>query len=103
MLHFAYGLNMDVNSMRARCPGSRLVGLGRLKNYAVKEFDPGYLSIVKSGSSVVTGLLWLLNPEDELRLDEFECVELGLYKKRVLKLKEFILGSDQVLIYILRR
>lgn len=77
-LYFAYGSNLDLDQMRARCPGSRLVGPAALPNHrlAFAGFSPrwggGVATIVPQKEGVLFGALYELEPEDVERLDGFE-------------------------------
>ena len=44
-LHFAYGSNMDVAAMRARCPASRPLGLARLARPRFVITPEGYAAV----------------------------------------------------------
>nr|WP_321464876.1 gamma-glutamylcyclotransferase family protein [uncultured Desulfobulbus sp.] len=90
-LYFAYGSNMHLAQMRDRCPKSPLVGPGLLCGYRWIITTRGYANIVADSQAMVEGLLFQLDPEDERRLDGFEGVHLGNYRKvsvRVLSNRE---------------
>ncbi|OAA44806.1 AIG2 family protein [Metarhizium rileyi] len=83
ILYFAYGSNMSTTQMRQRCPFSTPVGLGFLEGWKWIINERGYANVVKrSGLEVragtdergVYGLLYLLPPQDEEKLDTCEGV-----------------------------
>lgn len=80
-LYFAYGANMDVDAMAARCPGSRPLGLARLPRHRFIITRDGYASVVRDPRAVVHGILWELALADVRTLDKFEEVDRGLYAK----------------------
>lgn len=80
-LYFAYGANMDAAAMAARCPGSRLIGGGRLNGHRFIVMKEGYASVVRTTGSTVWGVLWDLSLADVPALDRYEGVAGGLYVK----------------------
>lgn len=79
--YFAYGSNMHLGQMGNRCPGSHLVGTASLRGYRWIITTRGYANIVSDVRGTVEGLLFLLTPDDERRLDQFEGVDQGSYEK----------------------
>ncbi|WP_375407805.1 gamma-glutamylcyclotransferase family protein [uncultured Methylobacterium sp.] len=80
-LYFAYGANMDAGAMALRCPGSILIGQGRLNRHRFIVMREGYASVVRDASATVWGVLWDLKPADMPALDRYEGVAGGLYVK----------------------
>ncbi|MBX9933142.1 MAG: gamma-glutamylcyclotransferase [Methylobacterium sp.] len=80
-LYFAYGANMDAGAMAARCPGSILIGQGRLNRHRFIIMREGYASVVRDPSATVWGVLWDLKLADMPALDRYEGVAGGLYVK----------------------
>ncbi|KAJ6444710.1 AIG2-like family protein [Purpureocillium lavendulum] len=89
ILYFAYGSNLSTAQMRQRCPFSTPVGLGFLEGWRWIINERGYANVVPMESSPspsdggsggsnrkagVYGLLYLLPPQDEARLDGYEGV-----------------------------
>ncbi|KID73179.1 uncharacterized protein G6M90_00g087380 [Metarhizium brunneum] len=78
ILYFAYGSNLSTAQMRQRCPYSTPIGLGRLDGWTWLVNERGYANVVRAasggGSCGVYGLLYLLPPQDEERLDACEGV-----------------------------
>lgn len=80
-LYFAYGANMDAGAMALRCPGSVLIGQGRLNRHRFIVMREGYASVVRDSSATVWGVLWDLRLADMPALDRYEGVAGGLYVK----------------------
>ncbi|MBF9234199.1 gamma-glutamylcyclotransferase family protein [Microvirga alba] len=80
-LYFAYGSNMDQADMAKRCPGSKVVGVGRLMRHRFVIFDGGYASVVRDPQRAVWGVVWDLALGDVPALDRYENLSTGLYTK----------------------
>mgnify|MGYP000863912718 FL=1 len=80
-LYFAYGSNLDVAAMRARCPRSRLLGRARLARHRFALMADGYATVVRDPASETHGLLYDLALSDAPALDRYEEVARGLYVK----------------------
>ena len=78
MIYFAYGSNLELNQMKDRCPDSKLISEGYLKDYILSfdKFSPGWkcgvADIVKSFNNKVWGLLYDISERDLLKLDSYE-------------------------------
>jgi gamma-glutamylcyclotransferase (GGCT)/AIG2-like uncharacterized protein YtfP len=81
-LYFAYGSNMDLAAMRARCPDARRCGRAELNGYQFYIMRGGYASIVRDPKASVFGLLWQVSAADIMALDHYEEVASGLYGRR---------------------
>jgi gamma-glutamylcyclotransferase (GGCT)/AIG2-like uncharacterized protein YtfP len=79
-LYFAYGANMDVPAMAARCPGARPLGLARLPRHRWIISGDGYANVIQDTRREVHGMLWELALSDVPVLDRFEDVP-RLYRK----------------------
>ncbi|MEE2681551.1 MAG: gamma-glutamylcyclotransferase family protein [Planctomycetota bacterium] len=77
--YFAYGANLDRAAMARRCPGARVRQRAVLADHALVAMREGWLSIAPRPGSQVEGLLWELDPEHLIALDEYEEVASGLY------------------------
>lgn len=88
MLYFAYGSNIDVDSMTLRCPTAKRIGRARLDGYELFVARSGYLSIRGCESSVVLGVVWEIDEDAERALDDYEGVDEGLYIRRIMRLSE---------------
>ncbi len=79
--YFAYGSNMIVAGMRQRCPGARMLGTARLRDYRFRIVRSGYASIVPERGATVYGVLWSVTARDEQALDIYEEIAAGLYRR----------------------
>lgn len=89
MLYFAYGSNLNVAQMRARCPGATPVGALTVPNAVLRFRGVADVAYLKGGSC--PGGLWEITPEDERALDEYEGYDprsrYPLYDKKYLTLR----------------
>ncbi|KAF5020785.1 hypothetical protein F66182_7180 [Fusarium sp. NRRL 66182] len=111
VLYFAYGSNLSTEQMRERCPYSTPVGLAHLKGWKWIINGRGYANVVQlpiddddntpeaeerrqpsvkgkekaveADEGGVYGLLYLVPPEDEERLDGYEGVPWAYQKFQV--------------------
>ncbi|KAK7425009.1 hypothetical protein QQZ08_008405 [Neonectria magnoliae] len=100
VLYFAYGSNLSTEQMRQRCPYSTPVGLAHLEGWRWFINGRGYANVAQistddsntgKGKSKATdaadegvyGLLYLLPPQDEERLDGYEGVPHAYQKYQV--------------------
>lgn len=79
MLYAAYGSNMHLGQMAYRCPYSRVVGKGMIKNYKLKFSY--HADIVPSEGDCVPVVLWEVPEVDFYALDRYEGVSGGYYKR----------------------
>lgn len=99
-LYFAYGANMDIPAMAARCPRSRPLGRGRLARHRLFFMACGYASLARDPRLSVHGVLWDLACADVPALDRYEDVARGLYVKTLLPVLREPLGSARALVYV---
>lgn len=77
MIYFAYGSNMDDEQMQARCPGHRVIGIGRLPNYALvftrwsRSWNSGTADLLPEQGKEICGVLYDLTLDDLKRMDKF--------------------------------
>ncbi|PNY23452.1 Uncharacterized protein TCAP_06596 [Tolypocladium capitatum] len=82
ILYLGYGSNLSTAQMLQRCPYSTPVGLGYLAGWKWLISERGYANVVQATAADasspdkagVYGLLYLLPPQDEERLDGYEGV-----------------------------
>lgn len=79
-LYFAYGSNLNIRQMQARCPNSEPVAPYVLKNFVLRF--RGVADIAKMRGAEVHGGIWTITEECEEALDRYEGVSGGLYMKR---------------------
>jgi hypothetical protein len=70
--YFAYGSNMDIHAMAARCPQARLVGRARLPRHRVALMRDGYATLVRDPHATAQGALWEITFADLAALDTYE-------------------------------
>jgi hypothetical protein len=101
-LHFAYGSNMSVRDMRARCPDAAALGVATLTGWRFVINPDGYGSIAPRAGGIVYGVLWRLGPRELAAINAYENVAGGLYARRMLP----VLRDGRraaALVYIARR
>lgn len=85
-LYVAYGSNLNIEQMAYRCPTAKLLGVGVIKNYELqfKGHSLGsYATIApKENESVPVGV-WVIQPQDERRLDSYEGYPSHYFKKNI--------------------
>ncbi|KAH9484460.1 hypothetical protein JR316_0003942 [Psilocybe cubensis] len=71
-VYFGYGSNLWLDQMKRRCPESKYVGVGSLKNWKWIINERGYGNIIPSAGDIVYGLMYELTARDEHDLDLYE-------------------------------
>lgn len=98
-LCFAYGSNLNISQMQARCPDALPVGPLNLPN-AVLRFR-GVADVAYLRGATCPGGLWEISSQDEQELDAYEGVcadpQRGLYQKLYLTLS--IAGREHRCLY----
>jgi gamma-glutamylcyclotransferase len=97
--YFAYGSNLWLKQMEARCPDHRVIGSGILIGYRWIITARGYASVVRSVADLVFGTVYEISDADEERLDLYEEVGDGSYRKALLPV-ETETGAMGCLVYI---
>jgi len=85
-LYLAYGSNLNVQQMRNRCPGARVIGTAEIRNYELlfKGSRSGsYLTIEKKRGGKVPVAVWEVSSENEKALDRYEGFPTFYYKKEL--------------------
>lgn len=101
-LYFAYGSNMDLDAMKARCPASSVIGPARLARHRFVINQDGYATVVCDPKETVHGLLFELALSDVPALDRYEGLGRGLYAKAIQPVLTAE-GPRKALVYIGRR
>ena len=96
VIYFAYGSNLSTDQMLNRCPNSVPIGLGYLPDWGWIINSRGYANLIKmsdynrtaptpitSSGGGVYGLLYLVPPTDEDRLDGYEGVPWAYGKEHM--------------------
>jgi cation transport regulator ChaC len=84
IFYFAYGSNLWLQQMAARCPGHQKIGTGRLTGWRWIITTRGYANIVESKDEYVLGVVYELTAADEISLDRYEGVSQGSYRKEMM-------------------
>ncbi|KAF5017287.1 hypothetical protein F66182_10800, partial [Fusarium sp. NRRL 66182] len=80
--YFAYGSNLHLQQMKKRCPGSKFIGSGQLRDHRWQINERGYANVVECQGHWVEGLVYEINARDEARLDINEGVSKDAYQKQ---------------------
>ncbi len=106
--YIAYGSNLNIEQMRWRCPGSRIIGTAVLKDHRLifKGSKTGsYLTVEPEAGCSAPVAVWAVTPEDELKLDRYEGFPHFYYKKElVLPIKGIKTGkirNRRVFVYVM--
>lgn len=102
-LYFAYGSNMDKNQMEQRCPNSIFAGTATLPEHEFALDRAGAATVKSNPSDTVYGALWLITEFDEERLDVYEGVRNGCYRKTLCSITNDRGSSFSALVYISNR
>jgi hypothetical protein len=84
-LYVAYGSNLHIIQMQQRCPDSKLIGKGVIRDHEL-EFR-GVATIKPSPGVNVPVVVWSISKSDELWLDRYEGVADGLYRKEMIEVQ----------------
>ncbi len=98
--YFAYGSNMDKRQMASRCPRAEYVGTTSLRDYRFIINERGYATLCPAPGFEVPGLLWRLQPSDEIALDRYEGYAHGLYDKGYRIVRDLAGNEFHALVYI---
>lgn len=99
-LYFAYGSNLDPQGMRARCPSAVVVGRAALADWRLTF--RGVADVEPAEGERVEGLIWDCSAECIRRLDRYEGVAGGFYRKEILEVEtQFGGGTCRALVYIM--
>lgn len=90
-LYFAYGANLNRDSMKLRCPAAQPVRAAVLRNWQLKF--SGVATVVPSSGKCVYGAIWAITDECEQQLDNFEAYP-WLYHKVITEI-----DGEEVMLY----
>lgn len=85
--------------MARRCPGARSIGRAELHNWRFHVNIRGSASIIPSDDSVVHGVLWRCSAAHFHRLDKYEGVSWGNYRRRHVSIVKPCGASESALVY----
>ena len=83
-MYLAYGSNLNIAQMQARCPDAGIVGTSELKDWRLlyKGSRGGYyLTIERAAGYTVPVAVWAVSMQDERNLDCYEGYPSFYYKK----------------------
>ena len=86
-LYIAYGSNLNLAQMAARCPSARIYAKGVLNNWELVyrgSKTNSHATIIKKSGSAVPVLVWEIQPRDEYRLDIYEGYPHYYFKKNLM-------------------
>ena len=97
-LYFAYGSNLNLGKMAARCPTAYVMSRAVLEGYEL-AFRRGVLTILPKEGGKVQGALWKVNARDEQALDRYEGYP-HLYTKKLLSVQTDS-GQQNAIAYVM--
>ncbi len=100
-LYFAYGRNMHLEIMAARCPDAAYAGLAVLDGHRLLINGRGVSTVIPDRGHQVHGVLWHLTQACEATLDIIEGVAKGHYVRDVAE-PAAADGRASALIYLAR-
>lgn len=86
-LYIAYGSNLNLAQMAARCPSARVYAKGVLNNWELVYRGArtnSHATIERKAGSTVPVLVWEIQPIDEYRLDIYEGYPHYYFKKNIM-------------------
>lgn len=89
-IYFAYGSNLNTAQMKTRCPDSKIIGAGTLAGYRLlfrsHSGKESPLTIEKAKKSFVPIGVYELSENDLKKLDGYEGVSAGAYRREELEI-----------------
>lgn len=86
--YFAYGSNLDPVQMKRRCPGSEALGRAVLPGYRLcypvsshSDWGGGVAGIEPAAGHDVHGVVYRVTDGDLAALDEYEAIDIGMYRR----------------------
>ena len=86
-LYIAYGSNLNLAQMVARCPSASVYAKGVLNNWELMyrgNKANSHATIIRKQGSTVPVLVWEIQPADECRLDIYEGYPHYYFKKDIM-------------------
>lgn len=87
--YFAYGSNMDPVQMADRCPGAEPIQVAVLHDhrlaytYDAPGWEGGVATVIPATGEQVWGVVWALTSKHLDTLDEYEGVDIGIYRREL--------------------
>lgn len=98
--YIAYGSNLNVSQMKARCPHAKIVGTASLEGWELLfkgSLTGYYLTIERCQGGKVPVAIWEVTPSDEEALDRYEGFPTFYYKKDIQVQCESVTGERMAL------
>lgn len=86
-LYIAYGSNLNLTQMVARCPSASIYSQGVLNNWELVyrgSKTNSHSIIIRKQGAFVPVLVWNIQPQDEYRLDVYEGYPHYYFKKNIM-------------------
>lgn len=106
--YIAYGSNLNIRQMFARCPGVKIIGTSVIENYQLlfKGSKTGsYLTIEPKEGRSVPVAVWSVTASDEAALDRYEGYPAFYYKAEmklpITGIKSGKIRTRDVFVYIM--
>jgi len=105
ILYFSYGSNMDIKSMKTRCPDSIFLGIGYLENHSlaftshIKERERTGADIVFKDGEKVWGIIYKLS-ENDLKLLDNNKIYPKVYNRKQITISLYSKPNIQQLNYV---
>lgn len=103
-IYAAYGSNLNKGQMQHRCPGSRPIGTGWLRDYKLVfqgNSVNAHANVIPAKGEAVPIALWEITRLDEAALDRYEGVAGGYYTKEYMDIDMGGGRKQKALIYIM--
>lgn len=86
-LYVAYGSNLHLSQMAARCPSAIIYGIGWLNNWELLfrgRDGNAHATIARKKGASIPVLVWSIQPSDERNLDLYEGYPRYYFKQNVM-------------------
>lgn len=86
-LYIAYGSNLNLSQMAARCPSASIYAKGILNNWELVYRGSkinSHATIIRKQGAMLPVLVWKIQPIDEYRLDIYEGYPHYYFKKNIM-------------------
>lgn len=100
--YIAYGSNLSVDQMKARCPDARPIGTAVLHGWRL--VFRYHATIERQADKEVPVVIWAISPRDERNLDRYEGFPAYYHKKTLpVKVRLFSGGHETIdaMVYIM--
>lgn len=108
--YIAYGSNLNIESMKVRCPDAKPVGKAVLPDYKLVyrgKWRDSFLTIEPAEGRPLPIGVWQISPRDEMMLDRYEGYPYFYYKKNMLlpvvDCGDHVLRDVTALVYIINK